>query len=47
MIQKGLQLIAQFNFQRAPGVSTQKKHSGQRDKKPECRVWLLRQLSFL
>jgi len=26
MIQKGLQLIAQFNFQRTPGVSTHKNH---------------------
>jgi len=34
---KGLQLIAQFNFQRAPGGFTQKNSPAHGDKKPECR----------
>src|SRR5437762_2157161 len=47
MIQKGLQLIAQFNFQRALGCfHPQKSLSRLGDKKPECRVFHLRQLRF-
>lgn len=36
MIQKGLQLIAHFNFQRAPGVSTQNSAPPQGTKKPSA-----------
>ena len=43
--QKGLSLIAQFNFQRAVSVSTRKLASHLWDKKPECRM-LTRHLRY-